>query len=83
MEKLEILNKKIENGYITEVDWIWEYSDENVSSYSISGLFIPINYGLTLDKNITDDILLVILGNNLQSYNFKEICYGDLNLNNN
>jgi hypothetical protein len=83
MEKLEILNKKIENGYITEINWYWEYTDENVNSYSISGLLVSIEHELVLDKNITDNTLLVILENILQSYKFKEICYDDLNLNNN
>jgi hypothetical protein len=81
-ETLEILNKTIDNGYITDINWLWVYSDENVLSYTISGVFFCINNGLVLDKNIKDDVLLVILKNNLDMDGFRAVCYSDLGLNN-
>jgi hypothetical protein len=81
IETFEILNKTIENGYITNIDWLWLYSDENISSYTVCGSLICIDNGLVLDKNITDDTLLIILRNHLSVDSFRTMCYYDLGLN--
>lgn len=82
MEKLVITNKVIENGYITKLNWVWVYSNETVNSYSINGIFTVIECGLALSQNISDEVLMTILENNLQIQNFRDICYADLGLKN-